>query len=364
MAATEIVPVKSWAEAGGYMELKETRSTLVSFGIRYGTAVLAVGVALSLTLLIGIFIKSIASPLFLLAIMVVAWKHGIRPGIVATVISGICIDYFFVTPVYQLGGSLDNIVRLVIFTAQGWAFCWLITSRNKALRQINESRDRLQALSLRQQTLREEERKRISLEIHDELGQALTGMKLETHSLSKKILAPGANGDNDETSQRISDLLASIDSTIGTVRRIATELRPPILDDLGLVAAIEWQAQEFQRRTGITCLLSANVEKVDLDAEFTTAVFRIFQETLTNITRHASANTVTVNLRKLRDKLILKVEDDGSGIKIENIDSSRSLGILGMRERARLIGGELEVFNGEKSGATVLLTASLAQKAT
>ncbi len=340
---------------------KRGRSALLTFGVRYGTAVLLVAIALGLTLAIWVFIQSFASPLFLLAVMVIAWRHGIWPGVFATVLSGICIDYFFVLPTYQLSGSLDDLSRLAVFTLEGWAFCWLISTRTKALQLINDSRDRLQALSLRQHTLREEERKRIALEIHDELGQALTGMKMETHFLSKHL----ASEQNDEaTGKRISDLMESIDSTIVTVRRIATELRPPILDDLGLVAAIEWQAHEFQRRTGVTCLLSANVESVELDTEFATAVFRIFQETLTNIARHARANTVTVNLRKLTDKLILKVEDDGVGIYFENIDDKRSLGILGMRERARLIGGELDVFSGKESGTTVLLTASLAHSGT
>lgn len=142
-----------------------------------------------------------------------------------------------------------------------------------------------------------------------------------------------------------------------TVRRIATELRPPILDDLGLAAAIEWQAQEFGRRTGISCVVSTNVESVEFDSEFSTAVFRIFQETLTNIIRHAGANTITVSLKKSDQKLILRVEDDGKGIQPGNTNGNGSLGILGMRERARLIAGELEFFNGDENGTIVLLTA-------
>ena len=344
------------------MELNRQYSPAVSFGIRYGFAVLAVSVALGLTVLIWSSVVSLAAPLFFVAVTIVAWKHGIGPGVFATLLSGTCIDYFFLPPVYQLGGNFADISRVVVFTIEGWALCWLIASRTKAVEQINESHNRLAALSLRQQALREEERKRISLEIHDELGQALTGIKMEAHFLSKQLGDGRAIG-NTDSSERIRDLMDSIDTTIGTVRRIATELRPPILDDLGLVAAIEWQAGEFQRRTGITCLLSVNVETVELHPEFAIAVFRIFQETLTNITRHASANTVTVNLKRLRDKLILRVEDDGTGIVVENIDGNRSMGIFGMRERARLIGGELEVFSGEKSGAIVLLTAPLARLA-
>lgn len=335
-------------------------SPLVSFLIRYGTVLLLVGAALGLTLLIWIFIRSFASPLFLLAIVVVAWKHGMRPGIFATILAGFTIDYFFMTPAHQLSRSWDDVMRLLVFAIEGYTFCWLITSRTMATDEINESRNQLQALSLRQQILREEERKRIALEIHDQLGQALTGMKMEIHALGRQLANSESEAVAIEAGQRIDDLMSSIDTTIGTVRRIATELRPPILDDLGLVAAIEWQANEFQRRTGITCVLSSNVENVDLEAEATTAIFRIFQETLTNITRHAEAHTITVNLKKLSERLILRVEDDGLGIQADKITSNRSLGILGMRERARLIGGELEITCGAENGTVVLLTATLA----
>ncbi len=341
------------------MKPKSSHSTFAAFGIRYGTAVLLVALALGLTLLIWVFIKSFASPLFLLAIVVIAWKSGMRPGIFATILSGLIIDYFFFMPEFQLSGEFDDVLRLLIFTLEGYAFCWLITWRTNAAEEIKNSREQLQALSLRQQTLREEERKRIALEIHDELGQALTGVKMEIHLLNRQINEIENSAKAVQASEKTRDLLHLIDTTVQTVRRIATELRPPILDDLGLVAAIEWQAQEFQRRTGISCVLSVNVESIELDSEFTTAVFRIFQETLTNITRHAEAYTIEVNLKKSDDKLILRVEDDGRGIQIDIINGNGSLGILGMRERARLIGGELAVFNGEKNGTIVMLTAPL-----
>ncbi|MDQ6785474.1 MAG: sensor histidine kinase [Acidobacteriota bacterium] len=340
------------------MKQKFSASSLISSGARYGSAVLLVCAALTLTLLIWVFVKPIASPLFLVAIMITAWRSGLRAGIFATIISGFIIDYFFITPQYQLSGGVDDIVRLSVFTLEGVVLCWLVAWRTTAAEEIRNSREHLQALSLRQQTLREDERKRIALEIHDELGQALTGLKMEIHLLNRQIKDsghPAANSLND----RIKDLLHLTDGTIQTVRRIATELRPPILDDLGLAAAIEWQAQEFARRTGISCVVSTNVETDRLDSDFSTAVFRIFQETLTNVIRHASANTITVNLKKLDQKLILRVEDDGTGIQMENSNGNGSLGILGMHERARLIGGELEVFNGAENGTIVLLTAPL-----
>lgn len=323
-----------------------------------------VGVALALTLLIWVFIKSIASPLFMLAIVLVAWKYGMRPGVFATILAGLTLNYFFVSSSFNLSGNWDDILRLLIFVIEGYLFCWLITWRNNASAEIDKSREQLQALSLRQQTLLEGERKRIALEIHDELGQALTGLKMEIHLLNNQINGVRCTADHTEANAHIKDLLSLTDTTITSVRRIATELRPPILDDLGLVAAIEWQTQEFQRRTGTTCVLSANIENVELDAESTTAIFRIFQETLTNITRHANANTITVNLKRLDQKLILRVEDDGTGIAADHMSNNRSLGILGMRERARLIGGELRVFNGDENGTIVQLTASLVSPAT
>lgn len=335
---------------------KITAESIKNFCIGYGTALLLVLSALGITLFIWTFIKSMASPLFLLAIVIVAWKHGMRAGIFATLISGVLIDYFFVTPEYQLSGSTDDVLRLFIFAVEGYALCWLVNWRTNAAEEIKFSKEQLQALSLRQNALREEERKKIALEIHDELGQSLTGLKMELHLLKERLKNRQFENPEKETILKLEDLMLLVDGTVQTVRRIATELRPPILDDLGLVAALEWQTQEFQRRTAITCLFSANIDHIELNNETSTAVFRIFQETLTNIIRHAEARTVSVLLKKIDEKLFLRVEDDGIGIKPENINNSLSMGILGMKERARIIGGELEIFNESESGTTVLLS--------
>jgi len=330
-----------------------------SFVTSYGTALLFVSLALALTQFIWLFIKSFASPLFLLAIMITAFNKGKRAGIFATIVSGILIDYFFISPEYQLGGSTDDFFRLFIFGVEGYALCWLIDWRNKTVEEIKDSREKLQALSFRQQTLLEGERKRIAREIHDELGQSLSSLKMEIHHLKQQITEIDSPEKSFEVNERIEDLTRLIDATIQTVRRIATDLRPAILDDLGLVAAIEWQTQEFERRTGISCILSANVENIEIESEFTIAIFRIFQEALTNITKHAKANTISVDLRKLERKLILHVEDDGVGISPVSNKDKHSLGILGMHERARLIGGKLEVFKGSENGTVVLLTVPI-----
>jgi signal transduction histidine kinase len=154
-------------------------------------------------------------------------------------------------------------------------------------------------------------------------------------------------------------MMHSINNAIGTVRRIATELRPPVLDDLGLIAALEWQLEEFQRRTCVSCNISSNIENIDIKDELTITIFRIFQESLTNIMRHADANSVTVDLKEKDSKLVLRIEDNGKGIPEENINTGKSLGILGMRERARQIGGDLQIFKGPEAGTTVLLTVPL-----
>lgn len=341
------------------MSEEQPFSTFNSFVVRYGTAVLLVLGALLLTWSIWGLVKPLSSPLFLVAIMITAWRSGLGPGILATLLSGIIIDFFFIAPEFQwIGADIVETQRLVIFAIEGFVLCWLAASRTKAVREIQNSREQLLALSLHQQTLREEERKQIALEIHDELGQLLTGLKMELHLLSRQI-KDGSQVKSDSADEKIKDLLQLTDKTIQTVRRIATELRPAVLDDLGLVAAIEWQVKEFERRTGIPCKFSSNTENIEIDGQFSISVFRILQESLTNIMRHSGANSVAVELKKTDQELVLRVEDNGKGIKLETVSSGSSLGIFGMRERARLIGGKLRIFKGTETGTTVLLTVTL-----
>lgn len=327
---------------------------------RYGTAVLLVSGAILLTLAIWSLSEPLSSPLFLVAIVITAWRNGFGPGIFATLLSGISIDYFFVQPTFGFNWSdIIETSRLVIFTIEGFILCWLVTARNKASQEIQNSREQLQALLLHQQTLREEERKQIALEIHDELGQLLTGLKIELHLLSQKIRNPDDQTELDSTDKKIKELLQLTDKTVQTVRRIATDLRPAILDDFGLIAAVEWQTKEFERRTGISCSFSTNAENIETEDQFAISIFRILQESLTNIMRHSRATSVKIDLKKTDRKLVLHVEDNGAGIELENMDRNGSLGIFGMRERARLIGGELLIFNRTEGGTIVLLTVSL-----
>src|SRR3954454_3516459 len=181
--------------------------------------------------------------------------------------------------------------------------------RRRAEEQLRESHEQLRALSVYLQTVREDERTRIAREVHDELGQALTGCKLDVSWIAGKLPK-----DQRALLQKTRELTGHIDSTIQLVRRIATELRPGILDHLGLAAALEWQANEFQNRTGIRCDVRANLGEAMLEQELSTTLFRIFQETLTNVIRHAGATHVAVTLKQLTGKVILQVTDNGRGI--------------------------------------------------
>lgn len=230
------------------------------------------------------------------------------------------------------------------------------TERRTAEKRLRESHEQLRALSVYLQYVREEERTRIAREVHDELGQALTGLKIDLAWVAGKL--PKSQR---PVHEKIKSMSQHIDSTIQAVRRIATELRPGILDDLGLVAAIEWQANEFQTRTGIACTVTSTLEDSDTlqDADLNTAVFRIFQETLTNVLRHANATQITINTTAIRGEAVLTVRDNGRGILPDEITNRRSIGLLGMEERAALLGGRFAIAGEPGRGTTVTVSIPL-----
>jgi signal transduction histidine kinase len=225
-----------------------------------------------------------------------------------------------------------------------------ITERKRTEEQLRTSRGQLRALSAHLQSIREEERTLVAREIHDELGQALTGLKMDLSWLIKRF----PEGQT-LLMEKAKSMLKFIDTTIQSVRRLSTKLRPGVLDDLGLIAAIEWQAQEFQNRTGIQCKFNSSLREVDLDRDRSTAVFRILQETLTNVARHASATRVNIYLGKKDASIVLIVEDNGRGITKNEIFDPKSLGLLGMRERALVFGGKVEIKGKSGKGTTVTL---------
>jgi len=187
-------------------------------------------------------------------------------------------------------------------------------------------------------------------EIHDELGQALTGLKMDLAWLQKHTRPK-----QKDLLQKFGDMSDLVDTTIQDVRRIATELRPGMLDDLGLVPAMEWQLQEFQKRSGIRCRFTSDLEEVALDAEETTVLFRILQETLTNVARHASATRVEVSLDEEQGYVRLRVRDDGRGITAGEVEGSRSFGLLGIRERVLLRSGDFSIHGTPDQGTTVVI---------
>jgi signal transduction histidine kinase len=256
-------------------------------------------------------------------------------------------DYVLKTRLARLGPAVQRALRESADRRE----------RQRAEEKLRRSLDQLRALTTYLQYVREEERTRIAREVHDELGQALTGLKLDMSWLLTKV---GKN--RTPVTEKVKTMVAHIDETIQTVRRIATELRPGILDSLGLVAAIEWQANEFQSRTSIPCQVETTVADQTWDQDFSTVFFRIFQETLTNIIRHAKATRVDVRLAEEDGKLVLTVKDNGRGITDEDIANTRSIGLVGMRERAGLIGGELSLQGAPGQGTTVTLRVPLRRK--
>src|SRR5262245_62023890 len=223
-----------------------------------------------------------------------------------------------------------------------------IKERRAAVEQLRESQAQLRALAGRLISVREEERTRIAREVHDELGQALTGLKLEVQWLAKRL-----TGNQKPLLEKTQAMAAVIDSTVRLVRRISAGLRPEILDEMGLVAAIRWQAEEFQKRMGIRCRLKLPAASVAPDKELSTAVFRIFQELLTNVARHAKATSVTVDLDISEEHLRLCVADNGIGISEDKLHSRESLGLLGMRERVQLFAGKVDIRRVPAGGTAV-----------
>jgi len=228
-----------------------------------------------------------------------------------------------------------------------------VTDKYKENEQIRVSREQLRALASRLQKVREEERTEVAREIHDELGQALTGLKLDIAWMKNRLPR-----DHEMMDQCVS-VIQRIDQTLNAVRRIATSLRPSVLDQLGLAAALEWQGQEFRTRTGIDVRMQISTDHVHIPDELGSSVFRILQESLTNIARHAKATRVTIRLDQTPSQLSLEITDNGVGAPPKCLDGTESLGVVGMRERALACGGEFTISGYPNHGTTVSLLVPL-----
>jgi PAS domain S-box-containing protein len=245
--------------------------------------------------------------------------------------------------------------RFVLSNGTSIGFGQDVTERKQAEERLRQSYEDLRALSARLRAAREEESARIAREVHDQIGQMLTALRLDVAWLERQLASP-APPQPPATKALAAKLLAMsrlLDVATDAVHRIISELRPGILDELGLEAAVEWYVGEFEKRTGISCRVASNMAESTLSPDQATALFRILQEALTNVARHAGATAVEIRLAAEAGRVTLGIADNGSGIPEEKIGDSRSIGLLGMRERARALGGDLAVRPKPDRGTTV-----------
>src|SRR6266404_2239133 len=366
--------------------------------LRYGVAVLSVIAAIIIArwMEIGLHAASHVT-LFLCAVMFSAWFGGLRPGSLSIALSLLAFDYLFVPPIYSLAVETNEIPRLLMFALSAlFVGCLSAAQRTKAeslrrardvldgtvqqlkrtnvaLRSENAERQQaeehlqattqqLRSLSARLQSAREQEGIRIARELHDELGAALSSLRWDLEGFVDVVSESTDLSAFAGLRTRIAAMIELTDATVNSVRRIASELRPPALDDLGLSEAIAWQTRQFQDRTGIVAACDCLLENIDLSREQSTAVFRIFQEALTNILRHAQATRVNIQMKEDHGELILTISDNGRGITDDEKSGQRTLGLLGMRERAHLIGGEISITSAEGGGTVVTVRAPIATR--
>lgn len=228
-----------------------------------------------------------------------------------------------------------------------------VTERRRTEKKLLASHQQLRDLTNHLQNIREEERKFIAREIHDELGQMVTGMKMDISMFKKKLNHPSP-----DMVERLTGIISFTDEIVKTIRRIASELRPSILDDIGLIATMEWQSRDFEKRTGIWCDFESNIaDEIDLPVEKKSNIFRIYQESLTNIMRHAEATKVTTRFMRVYNKIILTIIDNGKGFNAH--EDSNTLGLLGMKERAVMINGLFEISSKIGIGTTTRIIITL-----
>ena len=227
-----------------------------------------------------------------------------------------------------------------------------LTEQKRIQAEMVAAYDRLRTLTLQMERTKEEERTRIARELHDEFGQLLTGLKLDLSSLGKQLTKHGGHSD---LVMKVQAMGALVGDSIQQVRKVASSLRPSVLDDFGLIPALEWQAREFEARTGIPCktALSADLSTKDLDPDECIALFRMAQELLTNVMRHARASHACLALQEDSGGLLLEVSDDGCGISERDYINPTTLGLRGVQERLSLLGGTLRIHGDPGKGTTV-----------
>jgi signal transduction histidine kinase len=230
-----------------------------------------------------------------------------------------------------------------------------VTARKQAEQKLAQTHRQLRALSARLESMREDERTRIAREIHDELGQLLTGLKMDLRWIENRLSSQDAPSSLNRVLDKVVEATELVDATITSVQKIAADLRPGALDTLGVATAIQHEATRFQGRTGIVTRVHVPEPPPLVPAPAATAVFRILQEALTNVVRHAGATEVAIDLREEGERLVLQVRDNGRGLRPPELEHPKSLGLLGMRERATLLGGEMDFASGSGGGTVVIL---------
>lgn len=256
-----------------------------------------------------------------------------------------------VTPIFSENNELTGHTVIILD----------LSARKMADDMLLESEKQLRALATHLQAAREEERTRIAREMHDEFGQMLTAVRMDLSILermiSKTVKEPLSRMSLVEKISSISELL---EKTIRSTRRIITELRPAVLDELGLLTAIQWQALEFENRTGIRCRIARLQHDMTLDQESSTSIFRILQEALTNAAKHASPSNVTITLQVTGENLVLEISDDGEGMEEGKQKDPTSTGLTGIRERVIALNGKFNISSRRGEGTT--LTVSIPYK--
>jgi signal transduction histidine kinase len=221
---------------------------------------------------------------------------------------------------------------------------------------LRESEEQLRRLAARVQTAREEERAALARELHDELGQTLTAIKLD---LGRAIVAVNTPQSPIAAVDRLQSLVGLVEIALQTVKRLTMHLRPPALDHLGLAEAMRWESMTFRARTGLRCTVRADRESTALNAEQQTVLFRIFQEALTNVVRHARASAVRVTLAERKRQFELRIRDNGRGVTEAEVADPRAIGLLGMRERAALVGASFHIEGRRGKGTSVTVRVPL-----
>jgi two-component system sensor histidine kinase UhpB len=233
-----------------------------------------------------------------------------------------------------------------------------VTEKQKAEDELKGSREQLRQLAAYLQNVREEERAAIAREIHDELGQVLTSLKMNLIFVDKKITKNGEQINIPDLHGEIDGMKSTIDDSVKRIRKIITELRPEMLDQLGLIPALEWQVKEFKSKSGIDCELLNYFGETEINKNIAIAVYRIFQEALTNVLRHSKATKVNIKIDRKNNHMELEICDNGVGIEPKK-NKTKTFGVLGMRERAIILGGDFNVQKNEPSGTKVLVNIPL-----